>query len=68
MMNNVRDFVEYALDFYGHGMICDINATETEVLRALCVRLVNRPDLEFDGDSFDREMVRDIILEMREAV
>ena len=68
MMNSVSDFVEYALDFYGPGMIYDINATETEVLRALCVRLVNRPDLEFDGDSLDREMVRDIILEMREVV
>jgi hypothetical protein len=68
MMNNVSEFVEYALDFYGPGMIHDINATETEVLRALCVRLVNRPDLEFDGDSLDREMVRDIIIEMRKVV
>lgn len=68
MMNNVNDFVEYVLDFYGKGGLCDFGATEKEVRVALNVRLKTRPDLEFDGDTLDREMVRDIMLAMREPV
>ena len=62
-MNN--EFIEYVLLFYGDGGIYDINATKEEVVEALNVRLKIRKDIPFDGDSFDRELVRDIILGSR---
>lgn len=57
-------FVKYVLDFYGTGGIYDFDASEEEVFKALEVRL-ERKDIEFSGDSLDRELVRDIILENR---
>lgn len=62
-MNN--EFIEYVLKFYGKGGLYDFNATKDEVLQALDVRLNTRKDIPFDGDSFDRELVRDIILGSR---
>lgn len=61
-------FIEYVLSFYGHGEIYDIGATRDEVLLATGARMgscmtINIP---FEGDTIDREAVRDIILYMRE--
>ena len=67
-MNSVNEFVEYVLDFYGKGGLYDLGATENDVRVALNVRLKIRPDVEFDGDTLDREMVRDIMIAMREPV
>lgn len=61
----IKTFVEYVLDFYGEGGIYDFGATEKEVLDALGVRLQKRTDIDFGGDSLDRELVRDFILENR---
>ena len=63
----INAFVNYCLDFYApapRGLYA-MGATEKEVLHALARRLIARPDVPFDGDSFDREMVRDLIIEMR---
>lgn len=66
-MNNVDDFVDYVMSFYGKGGLYDFGATPTEVRRALNVRLAIRQDVEFDGDTLDREMVRDIMLANRSS-
>jgi hypothetical protein len=63
MLNNRAEFVEYVLAFYGAGGIYDFGAEAADVERALDIRLERRADLPFDGDSLDREIVRDIMLE-----
>lgn len=64
----MQSFVDYVMSFYGKGGIYDMGATEEEVKIALNIRMKLRQDIEFDGDSFDREIVRDIILAMKEKV
>jgi hypothetical protein len=63
MLNNRTKFVEYVLSFYGHGGIYDFGAEATDVESALDIRLERHPDFPFNGDSLDRELVRDIMLE-----
>jgi hypothetical protein len=65
MLNNRAEFVEYVLEFYGAGGIYDFGAEAADVERVLDIRLEKRADLPFDGDSLDREIVRDIMLEER---
>ena len=62
----MNDFTKYCLSFYGSGGLYDMGATPEEIEAALAIRLKRFP-LEFEGDSIDRELVRDIIIEMREA-
>ena len=64
-MINVLKFIEYVLEFYGKDGIYDFGANEEEVLKALRIRLEKHSDIDFGGDSLDRELVRDIILENR---
>jgi len=64
----MNDFTQYVLSFYGDDGIYDIGASQAEVEQATDL-LKNHPDfatVEFLGDSFDREMTRDIILLLRE--
>ena len=61
-MYNMQEFIEYVLSFYGTGGLYDINASVDEVKKAIRIRLLN-DDLPFDGDTVDRELVRDIILD-----
>lgn len=63
----INAFAEYVLSFYGKGEIYDINATKDEVLLATGIRIGRYKNVPFDGDSIDREKVRDIILELRAA-
>jgi len=60
----MNDFIEYVMSFYGPGGIYDMGSTIEEVKAAIVVRLENT-EFPFDGDSVDREMICDIILEMR---
>jgi len=57
----ISEFVEYMLDFYGPNGIYDIGMTEAEVREALPIRLLERADLPFDGDTIDREICEQII-------
>jgi hypothetical protein len=68
MTNTIEVFVKYCMSFYGPNQLYDVNATEDEIRRATNVRIATRPDIEFVGDSVDREMVRDIFLAHREPV
>jgi hypothetical protein len=58
----MNDFIEYVMSFYGPEGIYDMNATREEVEDALVIRLENA-EIEFAADSFDRELIRDIILD-----
>ena len=60
-----KDFIEYFWSFYGENGIYAIDGlTENEVKAALIVRLQDT-SLPFHGDTTDRELVRDIVLERR---
>lgn len=61
----ITNFVNYVFDFYGKGGIYDFGATRKEIREALTIRLNTRADTPFEGDSVDREMVRDILLDMK---
>ncbi len=66
----MKEFVNYVMSFYGHGQIYDIGATREEAWNATCIRIKINADnplngISFEGDSIDREAVRDIILEAR---
>ena len=64
------DFIEYMFSFYGHESFDPVypeyNFTFAEVCRGMIARFGYRPSLDWDGDSVDRELVRDMILEIRE--
>jgi hypothetical protein len=62
---NMNEFVDYCLDFYGTGGIYDFGATKENVEEAVKIRLERHNDIQWDADSVDREMVRDIMLELR---
>ena len=62
-MNN---FTAYVLDFYGPAGIYDYGFTAQQIRLATqlykCRLEHNYPGQQFEGDSVDRERVRDIIL------
>jgi hypothetical protein len=65
-------FTQYMMDFYGpqSELYPEFNFNETQIAIATGIykmRLAARGE-EFVGDSVDREIVRDIILEAREKV
>ena len=62
MTNKTETFISYLLDFYGPGGVYDFGVTRDDILLALGIRLARNT---FDGDSMDREIVRDIILEAK---
>lgn len=67
MTNMSRTFVTYLMDFYGKGGLYDYGFTPDEIL-AGTLHLVSIIGVdEFEGDSVDRERVRDIVLETRKA-
>jgi len=68
-MHNFDEFIEYCLSFYGPGGLYDQNRTAEQVAYATLryFDLIAKGDLEYvhwswgDGDSLDRERVRDIM-------
>ncbi len=65
-MMTVQEFVNYVLSFYGVGGLYDYKFTKKEVEDAIVIR-VNENDMEFVADSVDRELVRDIVLDVIRA-
>jgi hypothetical protein len=64
-----KNFVEYVMSFYGpEGLygkdFFGSGVAEEEVKKALKIRKKNK-NFAFDGDSMDREIVRDIMLYQR---
>ena len=69
-MKKIEWFYNYCLEFYGGGGIYDMGATKDEIVNATTLRLLSlteRTKVPFDGDTVDRELVRDIMLELRDG-
>lgn len=66
----INEFVEYVMSFYGLDEIYDMKVTRAEVKASAGVRLgiCKWSGIPFEGDSIDREAVRDIICDMREGL
>ena len=71
-MKNFNEFIDYVLSFYGDGGLYPQGRTKEQVAYATtlyldaCSYYEANPDLEFgmtwgNGDSLDRERVRDIM-------
>ena len=60
----INDFVPYFNEFYGtngiypHGR----DYTSADIMVAMCLLFEQRPDHKFEGDTVDRELIRDIML------
>ena len=57
------EFINYVLSFYGPGGIYDMGATHEMIVDATIQYLTTEGICWCDGDSTDREMVRDILIE-----
>jgi len=64
-MSNFNEFIEYCLSFYGPNGLYDQGRTREQVAYATLMYLDACNDMITwgDGDSLDRERVRDILLE-----
>lgn len=62
----ILEFVDYCLAFYGHGGIYDFEFSVEEVLMGMIKRFHYRPSIDFDGDTVDREYVREMVFEIRD--
>ena len=58
----LKPFVEYCHSFYGEGGLYDMGASMTDLYEAAATYVLS-PDneVEFEGDSFDREQVREVL-------
>ncbi len=57
------EFVNYVRSFYGPGGIYSMNVTDAMIIDAT-IQYLTTPGAKWgDGDSFDREQVRDIMIE-----
>jgi hypothetical protein len=65
-ISEILDFVEYCLDFYGPGGVYDYGFTFSEICRGMIARFGYRPSVDFDGDTVDREYVREMVFDIRE--
>jgi len=66
-VSEVLDFIEYMNLFYvGEEAIYRYDFTIAEICEGMIDRFKYRPSVDFDGDTIDREYVRDMILDARE--
>ena len=57
------EFINYVMSFYGPGGIYDMGATYDMIVDAT-IQYLTTPDTKWgDGDSYDREQVRDILID-----
>ena len=56
------EFINYVRSFYGPGGIYDMKATDAMIIDAT-MHYITEGGYKFCGDSFDREHVRDIMIE-----
>lgn len=62
---DVQAFVDYVLKFYGKGGLYGLDVTEYETRAALIQLLESKPEHEFVGDTWDRELVCGLIMAER---
>ena len=63
-------FVDYVMSFYSNSpdsLYPELDFTKDEIYLALAVRLTRKKyeETPFEGDTIDREIVRDIVLDRR---
>jgi len=58
----LTEFVDYVLDFYGNDGIYDMGATRNEVILATENVISAFGITNFEGDTVDRERVRDVMI------
>jgi len=63
VVKQIDEFVDYVYSFYGPGGIYDFGADKGAIAKATFLRVTGNPGFPFEGDSRDRELVRDILLE-----
>ena len=68
---NKKEFVNYCFDFYGKnkGIYKDFfnnTCTKKEIIKAVNIRINAPTKIPFEGDSIDRELVRDIMFKIRD--
>ena len=65
----LQEFIDYCLDFYApeSEIMPEVAMTKTEAYAGLLLRLTRRPDLPFDGDTVDRELVLEAVFQIRET-
>lgn len=59
-MTDYTDFVDYVFGFYGTSGIYDMGATRDQILAATEIHAATG---SYEGDSVDREAVRDIMID-----
>jgi len=61
----MTEFYDYVLSFYGPGGIYPMGATLELIEQATqdLIRILEIKDQEFCGDSVDRELVRDLLID-----
>ena len=71
-MYKIAEFTEYMNNFYGKGGVYPSTRTLTieevanAVIEDMNKRVKTNPDFVFDGDSIDRERIRDILFTEKE--
>jgi len=60
-MQTFTDWHNYVLDFYGTGGLYDMGATLEQVANVTQIYIASGAN--FEADSFDREKIRDIMIE-----
>ena len=60
----INDFIDYTLTFYGSDGIYPMGANRTVVRKATndIIKIARIKGEKFCGDSFDRELVRDLLI------
>jgi hypothetical protein len=60
----INDFIDYVLSFYGPDGLYPMSANRTVVRKATndIIKIVKIKGQEFCGDSIDREQVRDLLI------
>jgi hypothetical protein len=62
--DEINQFIDYVLSFYGPDGLYPMSANRTLVRKATndIIRIVKIKGHQFCGDSYDREQVRDILI------
>lgn len=58
---DLKMFIQYCKSFYSNDDAVYPMGVPDQVMTAACFLLFRRKDIGFEGDSFDREMVREVL-------
>jgi hypothetical protein len=63
--DEINQFIDYVMSFYGPDGLYPMDANRTTVRKATndIVRIAKIKGQEFCGDSIDRELVRDLMID-----